>query len=208
MDDAVLAALRRWPDVPAVAGWLSLDARGRWRLHPGGDAADPPFKLGELIGNAHLRAYIDRNYSHDTHGLWFFQNGPQRVYVRLDAAPYVIRLADDARVGDERVGDGSTLRTHTGLAITAVTQWLVDDLGHLYLDSALGAGRIDDRDLAALALRLVDTATTGGTLLDALERDAASGTLSYPGLMPAPWRRVASADIPALLQFVACPENC
>jgi len=194
MDAAVLAALRRWPDVPAVYGWLSLDARGRWRLHADGGAHRQPGQAGELIGNAGLRAFIDRNYSVDAHGQWFFQNGPQRVYVRLDAAPYIIRLA----------GDGVALTTHTGQALDAVTQWLLDDDGHLYADTPIGAGRVDDRDLTALLPRLLDT--HAGTLLDALEHGASCGTLCLPGLAIAPWRRTATENIPAQLGFVARPQ--
>ena len=40
MDQSVLDAVKRWPDVPAVYGWLSLTARGEWKLHPLGDAQD------------------------------------------------------------------------------------------------------------------------------------------------------------------------
>ena len=32
MDEDVLRAMTRWPDVPAVYGWLSLDRRGRWLI--------------------------------------------------------------------------------------------------------------------------------------------------------------------------------
>ncbi|MBP6280161.1 MAG: DUF2946 family protein, partial [Rhodocyclaceae bacterium] len=32
MDDAVVRALAKWPDVPDVFGWLRLDKRGQWRL--------------------------------------------------------------------------------------------------------------------------------------------------------------------------------
>ena len=32
MDPAVLRGMARWPDVPAVYGWLALDRRGNWRL--------------------------------------------------------------------------------------------------------------------------------------------------------------------------------
>jgi len=195
MDPSVFAALRRWPDVPAVVGWLSLDARGRWRLHADGGAHRLPHPPGELIGNAGLRAFIDRNYGCDARGQWFFQNGPQRVYVRLDAAPYIVRLGDDA----------TTLCTHTGLPVKSVTQWLVDDLGNLYMDSPMGAARVDDRDLAALLARLCDAAS-GGTLLDALERGAEGGVLSCPALTSAPWRHIAAADIPAQLGFIACPS--
>ena len=32
MDDSVIRAMTRWPNVPAVYGWLGLDRRGCWRL--------------------------------------------------------------------------------------------------------------------------------------------------------------------------------
>src|SRR3546814_10640581 len=41
MDEQVIAAMARWPDVPDVYGWLSLSERGEWRLHPQGDALRP-----------------------------------------------------------------------------------------------------------------------------------------------------------------------
>ena len=69
VDAVVLRAMAKWPNVPAVFGWLSLDRRGRWLLR------------GEPIGNAAARQFISRNYQSDPHGRWFFQNGPQRVFV-------------------------------------------------------------------------------------------------------------------------------
>jgi hypothetical protein len=59
MDPLVLAALAKWPDVPAVTGWLSLTARGDWRLR------------GEPIGNDAIRAFIGRNYASDAQGRWY-----------------------------------------------------------------------------------------------------------------------------------------
>ena len=32
MDETVIRAMAKWPDVPAVWGWLSLDRRGVWKL--------------------------------------------------------------------------------------------------------------------------------------------------------------------------------
>ena len=32
MDEIVLAALKKWPNVPACYGWLALDARGDWYM--------------------------------------------------------------------------------------------------------------------------------------------------------------------------------
>ena len=79
MDDQVLKGMARWPNVPAVFGWLALDRRGTWLLQ------DDP------ITNPVVTAYIGRNYEHDADGRWFFQNGPQRVYVALEYTPLVYR---------------------------------------------------------------------------------------------------------------------
>ncbi len=47
---------------------------------------------GALIDHAGLREYIARNYVHDTLGRYYFQNGPQRVFVSLDSCPWVVRI--------------------------------------------------------------------------------------------------------------------
>ena len=155
MDQSVLDAIVRWPDVPAVAGWLSLNCRGLWRLHPLGDAAGGG--PGESITNEQILRFIDRNYSHDARGAWYFQNGPQRVYARLDAAPYILRLDPAAAL----------LTTHNGLAVTRVDEWIADDAGNLYANTDVGPGRVDNRDLPALADLLANA--QGSTLLDLLD---------------------------------------
>ena len=142
MDDSVLEAIKRWPNVPAVFGWLSLTARGQWRLHPDGNAHEG--SVGESISNPQILAFISRNYAHDEHGQWFFQNGPQRVYVRLDAAPWIV-FADDSQ---------ATLATHTGLTIESVTDISIDDAGRLYLQTERGTGMLIDRDLPRFAQSL------------------------------------------------------
>ena len=73
MDQSVKDAIARWPDVPAAHGWLSLDARGRWRFHPQGLSAQGG--PGESITNPQILDFIGRNYAHDDAGRWFFQNG-------------------------------------------------------------------------------------------------------------------------------------
>ena len=135
MDQSVKDALVRWPDVPAVYGWLSLDARGRWRLHPQGQSAQGG--PGESITNGQILAFINRNYEHDEAGRWYFQNGPQRVYLRLDAAPYTLRLSDD----------NLRLLTHTDATVDAVDAWRLDDAGQLYAMTPLGAGIVLDREV-------------------------------------------------------------
>src|SRR5262245_10851898 len=79
MDDAVVRAMAKWPNVPNVYGWLNLDRRGNWMIK------------GDRIANEGVTAFIGRNYAPDEQGRWYFQNGPQRVFVTLDYTPFVIR---------------------------------------------------------------------------------------------------------------------
>ena len=95
MDEIVIRAIAKWPNVPAVYGWLSLDRRGNWAIK------------GERIRNPLIAEFIARNYAHDERGRWFFQNGPQRVFVRLAYTPLVYRT---------RAGDGLAFLSHTGQA--------------------------------------------------------------------------------------------
>eukprot|EP01136_Pigoraptor_vietnamica_P006422 Opistho-1_new@39351 len=94
MDAIVQAALKKWPNVPHCYGWLALDARGDWymrdeRIQAAG--AFPQVK-GSKVNHEKLREFIARNYAADEQGCWFFQNGPQRVYLQLEAAPWVWRI--------------------------------------------------------------------------------------------------------------------
>ena len=152
MDAQVLAAMARWPDVPAVHGWLSLSARGQWRLHPKGQGWGTPHEEpGEPITSPQILAFIGRNYLADETGRWYFQNGPQRVYVRLDGAPWIIQLQPDDQ-------GKLQLHTHIGTLYGPVTHWWLDPQGCLYAQSNAGAGLVADRDLAQLleALRTTD----------------------------------------------------
>ena len=102
MDDMVLAALKKWPNVPHCHGWLALDARGDWYMRDERIQRAGPFPAvkGSRIAHEKLLAFIHRNYGHDDAGSWFFQNGPQRVYVQLEAAPHVWRVARAPAGGD------------------------------------------------------------------------------------------------------------
>jgi hypothetical protein len=195
MDQSVKDALARWPNVPAVYGWLSLDARGRWRLHPQGQsAAGGP---GESITNVQILEFINRNYEHDDAGRWFFQNGPQRVFLRLDAAPYVLRLSDDSR----------GLLTHTNAAVDSVDAWRLDDAGQLYAMTPLGTGIVLDRDLPPLLEKMATA--EGAPLLDALA-DLAPGQViqaTLPGIYPtAPLALIAQKDVARELGFDPAPH--
>lgn len=138
MDESVIRAMQRWPNVPDVYGWLRLDRRGNWLVRTGtGPGAEVQF---ERIGNAAFVDFISRNYQPDARGRWYFQNGPQRVFVALDGAPWVFRL-DDA---------GRDWLAHTGAPAGAARKLLFDEKDGVWLVTALGAGGVLDRDLPAL----------------------------------------------------------
>ena len=47
---------------------------------------------GQVIQHLALNDFISRNYAVDELGRYFFQNGPQRVFVTLDTTPWIVRL--------------------------------------------------------------------------------------------------------------------
>ena len=143
MDDIVRQALAKWPNVPHCTGWLLLDRRGEWRLRD--DAAQAAGELGSPIRHAALNAFIGRNYECDAQGQWFFQNGPQRVYVELAYTPWVVRLA-------ERDGQ-LTLTDQTGMPFEPDEAWL-DDAGGVLFRAAGTAARQHRRCGRAGAVRL------------------------------------------------------
>jgi hypothetical protein len=122
LDTSVIDAIKRWPNVPAAWGWLSLTCRGEWRLYPLGDAAQGG--AGESITNEQIIGFINRNYMGDDQGQWLFQNGPQKVYVRLDSTPYILRTSAFRKTGAQ-----SALKpSHTEPVSTQNSQSSVDFL--------------------------------------------------------------------------------
>lgn len=93
MDEQVLRSLIKWPNVPDCYGWLALDRRGNWRMR--NEFAQENNLPGQLIEHLALKEFISRNYACDSLGRYFFQNGPQRVFVSLDSTPWVARIIPD-----------------------------------------------------------------------------------------------------------------
>jgi hypothetical protein len=90
MDEQVLRSLIKWPNVPDCYSWLSLDRRGQWRMVD--EFAQQNHLPGKVIDHAALNEFISRNYAHDQAGRYFFQNGPQRVFITLAATPWIARM--------------------------------------------------------------------------------------------------------------------
>ncbi|MEO6410850.1 MAG: DUF2946 family protein [Burkholderiaceae bacterium] len=142
MDDLVAAALVKWPNVPHCHGWLGLDARGNWYLRDESVQAAGPFETarGSLIEHARLREFIARNYAADASGAWFFQNGPQRVYVDLEVAPWIWRLTPSTG------SPAPSIASHTGRTARFESAWF-DDAGRLYLATDIGFGLVHSVDM-------------------------------------------------------------
>ncbi len=148
MDEIVKAAIRKWPNVPHCHGWLGLDARGDWYLRDEPTQRSGPFPQvkGSRVTHGKLQEFIGRNYEHDALGQWFFQNGPQRVYVWLEAAPWVIGV-----MADDTAPSGWRLETQTGLPVEQVLASYLDEEGRLYLLSEHGLGVVRSQDMVAAA---------------------------------------------------------
>jgi len=146
MDETVLRSMAKWPDVPDVYGWLSLDRRGNWRIR------------GETIGKAALREFIGRNYQPDARGCWYFQNGPQRVFVALAYAPLVLHF------------EGEAVFDHCGRPF-AVAEAFLDEEGSVLMRGAPGVGLLDDRELAGYEARAQG--------LPVISRDAVPGRFGF-----------------------------
>ena len=191
MDEIVLRGMAKWPNVPAVYGWLSLDRRGHWLLK------------GDRVSNPGIVDFFGRNYSHDDTGRWFLQNGPQRVYVALDYTPYIYRVAP-------ATGTALSVAAHSGATTGDTRTAYIDDAGQMLLDTTLGIGLVHDTDLELLSPRFRDGGSAPdeaalAVAIDALQNGRNPGLQLETGAGLIPVMPVRTADVPAKFGFVARP---
>lgn len=183
MDDWVLRALQRWPNVPALFGWLGLDRRGRWLVQ------------GGTISHPRIIETINRNYAADEHGRWYFQNGPQRGYMQLESTPWILLVAEDQ----------AHLVTHTGQPVEQVTSAHLDERGSLVLLTEHGPGELIGADLSWALERM--SPIDDDTLATALALPSGSTTditLSI-GSSAVPLQRLDFAEAPSVFGFERQP---
>lgn len=196
MDEIVKHAIAKWPDVPAVYGWLGLDRRGEWLIK------------GDRISNPMVAGFIKRNYEHDDTGRWFFQNGPQRVYVALTYTPFIYRIENDP-------GADAPMRieTHSGkIASRLKTAW-IDEAGVVLLVTEYGVGIVDDRDLGRLLPYFTDDSgvpLTEEAVAEAIERRP-SGDICGLHIrhrdQTVPVRAIAADKVASQFGFVQSPQQ-
>jgi hypothetical protein len=196
MDDIVKQAMSKWPDVPYCYGWLALDGRGAWRMR--NERVQQTGLLGDKIQNPAMRAFIARNYAYDTRGCWFFQNGPQRVYVNLLSTPYIAHTDP---------GQGFVL--HTGEPISLLDSAWITEEGQLILVANEKVAQVDDRDMAEfLTLFRMNGEPVGDErLLDWLVDPNDQGRLTIvTASRRVPVQRIASKDIATHFGFIRDPQ--
>lgn len=183
MDEWVVNALKRWPNVPALFGWLGLDRRGRWLIQ------------GAPINHPRTIETISRNYAADEYGRWYFQNGPQRGYMQLESTPLLLFVAENQ----------AGFVTHTGLTVEQIRDAYLDEEGSLVLMTEHGAGEVVGKDLAWALERLsndgrpVDEDALAAAL--AQKPGADTGITLLVGQDRVPLRRLDFADAPSALGF-------
>ncbi|HEY4295229.1 MAG TPA: DUF2946 family protein [Paraburkholderia sp.] len=189
MDDIVRQALAKWPNVPSCTGWLMLDRRGNWRMRD--EAAQASGSPGTPIRHEALLGFINRNYAADERGQWFFQNGPQRVYVELGYTPWVVRLSADAHGALE-------LQDQAGGVFEPAAVFVDEEGGILFADRSTPArvAVLHDHDLEIFS----DHAT--------LADDSLSGEFRWNNRhnqLVLPLQAMRRGDVAARFGFVASP---
>lgn len=193
MDEIVKKAMVKWPDVPHCYGWLALDARGNWRMRD--ERAQHLGLAGDKVVQQALLGFINRNYMADARGCWYFQNGPQRVYLNLETTPFIART-------DPQHG----LVLHTGELLAQLDSAAMTEAGQLIVVCGAKVAQVDDRDVAQLMeqLELDGAPASDEALLAWLEGGQGTLTLRYRGqrVSVAPLRQ---HDVPAHYGFVRLP---
>jgi hypothetical protein len=167
---------------------LGLDRRGRWLIK------------NEPISHRGAVEFLSRNYANDPNGQWFVQNGPQRAYCSLDYTPWIYHLD-----GDDQI------LAHTNQPTSTLRGLILDDEGNLLLETGLGIGLLQDRDLGRFIDRL-DTRPgdgRGGADVASLLAEVVVGRdgdleLLWDGAQ-IPVRALRAVDVPSEFGFVRIP---
>ncbi|MEO8169640.1 MAG: DUF2946 family protein [Oxalobacteraceae bacterium] len=198
MDEIVKQAIAKWPDVPHCYGWLALDARGAWRMRD--ESAQQQDLPGERIVHPALLGFIRRNYAADECGRWFFQNGPQRVYVNLELTPYIAR-------SDPLHG----FITQTDQPMDSIDAVWLTECARLILRSNNKIAALDDRDLAPAIeqLRIDNLVVSDTALLAWIDHQSGAPSqqlhLLHNGRQ-LPVQRIAQAALAQHFGFVCMPQ--
>ena len=161
---------------------------------------------GQVITHTALNEFISRNYACDSLGRYFFQNGPQRVFVTLDATPWVARITPSEK--------GLELLTQCNNPIEA-SGALSDESGNIYILGKVkqltykekNAGQFSTEDCQTVAL-LHDHDLDHFSELAKLREEACSfgGSWLWQGKQ-LPLDPIHSEELAARFQFIKKPSD-
>ncbi len=194
-DTSVVAAMAKWPNVPDVYNWLMLDARGRYRIRARDYEQSGRF---DTIGNAAVVEFIGRNTMQDEAGRWYFQNGPQRVFFKIEYTPLVARLQPQ----------GMPL-LHTGAAVGRVIAVWIDEHAAAILETERGLALVDDRDnfLFINGLKPLVGAALDDIELEQWLQKPVFGQLTWEICgSRVPVGPIMRAELPSRFHYVAAPQ--
>ena len=98
---------------------------------------------GQVIAHRALNDFISRNYDCDSLGRYFFQNGPQRVFITLDKTPWVVRIIPSEK--------GLQLITQCQNSIEPSSA-LSDESGNIYIVGKVNQGQLSKQNSQTVAL--------------------------------------------------------
>ena len=193
MDDIVKKAMIKWPDVPHCYGWLALDARGAWRMRD--ERAQHLGLAGDKVVQQALLGFINRNYMADERGCWYFQNGPQRVYLNLETTPFVAR-------SDPQHG----LVLHTGEPVSRLEHAYMTETGEVIVEAGGKVAQVDDRDVAQMMtmMEIAGAPASDEALMAWLDGGDGELVLRYRE-QRVPVEKIRRDDVPARFGFIRLP---
>ena len=204
MDEQVLRSLIKWPNVPHCFGWLALDRRGQWRMRD--EYAQTNQLPGNVIQHVALNEFISRNYAHDSLGRYFFQNGPQRVFITLDATPWIARMIPSESGPQLSTQCGTEIKPHGALS---------DEKGNIYITGSIPQSLSDQIDSTVFTqTESLSIALLHDHDLDLfsdqsqVEEDACSfrGSWQWDG-KDLPIEPIHSAELAGRFHFTKAPSN-
>ncbi len=204
MDEQVLRSLIKWPNVPHCFGWLALDRRGQWRMRD--EYAQANQLPGNVIQHLALNEFISRNYAQDLLGRYFFQNGPQRVFISLDATPWIARMIPSKSGPQLSTQCGTEIKPHGALS---------DEKGNIYITGSIPQSLSDQIDSTVFTqTESLSIALLHDHDLDLfsdqsqVEEDACSfrGSWQWDG-KDLPIEPIHSAELAGRFHFIKAPSN-
>jgi hypothetical protein len=161
------------------------------------EAAQQAKAPGDRLTNAALVGFINRNYAHDERGCWYFQNGPQRVYIELEATPFIART-------DPAQG----LLLQTGQALPTIERAFLTENGEAVVQSGEVVAQLDDRDVEQWlgAMEADGVPASDDVLMRWLAGWTGELTVRYQG-QKLPVERITSAELPQRFGFVRTPAK-